>query len=236
MERDPGVIWKVGLFVALGLMAGVVLVFTIRDWQVLRAGYEIRVLFESASGIVVGAPVKFAGVEVGEVRSIRIIRSDMPPASTMVELSLRLPKGLEIRSDDRAFIAMLGLLGEKYVEILPGPGEGEVLKPGEMLIGAGTISELELAQRLISMLSQLEGTLKAADALMGDPRVHRRLDSTLERAEGLIRRLDQAIQQAEGLMDEWQKVGKKSASILNDLRRWAPILALGAAAFLILMR
>jgi phospholipid/cholesterol/gamma-HCH transport system substrate-binding protein len=235
MERDPRVIWKVGLFVALGLLVSIVLVFAIRDWWVLRAGYEINVLFESASGIVVGAPVKFAGVEVGEVKHIRIVRSGTSPSSTLVEISLRLPEGFEIRSDDRALIAMLGLLGEKYVEILPGPGEGRVLNPGETLIGVGTISELELAQQLTHLLLRLEETLDAADALLGDPKVRERLNSTLERAERLTRQLDQTIRQAEGLMHEWQAVGKKSASLIDDMRRWAP-LALAVALLLLLIR
>jgi len=225
--------WEVGVFVAVGLVILVVIVFAIRDWRIFRSGYEIRVLVDSASGLLVGAPVKFAGVEVGEVKAIRIIR-DHPSASDRVELTLWLPKGLEVRRDDRVAIGMLGLLGEKYVEILPGPGSGEVLKPGEALTSTEILSELELTQKLNRLLIRLERVLAAADTLARNPETLQHIESALERTEHLTERLDQAIETAEALMREWQAVGEKSRLMLDEMRHWGPLVLLGVGAVLLL--
>jgi phospholipid/cholesterol/gamma-HCH transport system substrate-binding protein len=220
--------------VVLGLLVTSGIVLMIRVWRVFQSGYEIRVYFETAGGLVAGAPVKFAGVEVGEVKDIRIIRGVTASASTQVELRLWLPEGLAIRADDQVLIGMLGLLGEKYVEILPGLGQGRVLKEGDALVGAGAVSELELTQRLARVLSQLEETLTAANRVVNDFKITQRWESTLAQAEGLTKRLDQTAQQAEVLIRQWRRVGEQGSSFIEDARRWAPVIAIGIALFIYL--
>jgi phospholipid/cholesterol/gamma-HCH transport system substrate-binding protein len=233
MDKEVYTVWKVGLFVVLGLVVTAAIVLAVRDWRWLRSGYEIRVLFDSVGGLLVGAPVKFAGVQVGEVASIRIVREGA--SATPVELRLWLPQEVEIREDDRVLIGMLGLLGEKYVEILPGAGKGRSLQGGDALVGAGTVSELELAQRFTHVLAQLEEALSSANALLTDPRISQRFESTLEQAERLTRRLDQTTQQAEELIRQWQSLGAKGSSFMDDVRQWAVVMALGAALFVLLL-
>lgn len=234
MEIEARRAWKVGLFVVLGLLVITGTVLAIRDWRMFQTGYEVRVYFESAGGLVAGAPVKFAGVDVGEVKTIRITREVISSSSTQVELRLWLPEGLVIRTDDQVLIGMLGLLGEKYVEILPGPGQGRVLKAGEALIGAGTVSELQLTQQLAHVLSQLEEMLNSANTFVSDPQIAQRIGATLEKAENLTQRLDQTTQQAEALIRQWQSVGEKGSSLMDDLRQWAPWIAVGVALFIFL--
>ncbi|OGF54622.1 MAG: hypothetical protein A2Z21_02955 [Candidatus Fraserbacteria bacterium RBG_16_55_9] len=228
MEREGRHVWKVGLFVAVGLLVTAGIVLAIRDWRLLRSGYEIHVYFDSAAGLLAGAPVKFAGVGVGEVENIQIVREGSSPPSTHVKLDLWLPEGLKIRDDDQVLIGMLGLLGQKYVEILPGPGKGRILKAGDTLVGAGTVSELELTQRFAHVLTQLEAALDSANMLVTDPKI-------LQQAENLARRLDQTTQQAEALMQQWRSVGEKSSSLVDEVRQWAPFVALGAALLIYLV-
>jgi len=195
---------------------------------VLRSGYEIRVLFDAASGLLVGAPVKYAGVEVGEVRRIRIASAGLA-GRPQAEVTLWLPAGVQVRVDDQVWIGMLGLLGEKYVEIMPGPGEGRFLRTRESLAGAGAISELQIAQQLTHVLLDAQKTIDRVNAVVDEAQRSGRLDEALRRADQLARRLDRAAQQAEAFLGEWRAVGGQSNALLEDLRRWAPYIALGAA-------
>jgi phospholipid/cholesterol/gamma-HCH transport system substrate-binding protein len=228
MERQTSSIWKVGLFLAVGLALTAVIFFAIGDWRVLRSGYEIRVLFDSASGLLVGAPVKYAGVEVGEVRRIRIayVGADGRPQA---EVTLWLPAGVKVRVDDQVWIGMLGLLGEKYVEITPGPGEGRPLKPRETFAGAGAISELQIAQQLTHVLLDAQKTIDRVNAAVDEAQLSGQIEKTLRRAERLTQRLDEMAERVEAVLGEWQAVGERSNALLEDTRRWAPYVMLGAA-------
>src|SRR3990167_7029956 len=113
---------KVGAFILSGIVLLIVFVFAIGDLSTyFQPGYALRVLFATANGIAEGSPVQYAGVEVGKVQRVNIkYRADRNPS---VELEVRLPSSVNVRADDIAAISTFGLLGEKYLEITPGPGE-----------------------------------------------------------------------------------------------------------------
>ena len=211
--------FKVGIFVFLALVTLLVLVFKTGDFY-MKPGYTARFIFDFVSGVDKGSPVRLAGVNVGEVTGIQIIRN--AAGATQAEVTARIDQGISIEEDADVRINTLGLLGEKYVEILPGPGQGRVLKAGEGLMGAGAVSELQLTQQFARVLSQFEATLNSANTFVGDPRIAQRIGSTLENAENLTQRLDQATQQAETLIRQWQSVGEKGSSLMDDMRQWAP--------------
>ena len=53
MEIKPSIAIKVGLLISIGIFLSVILLFGIQNWRFLQAGYEIDVLFDSASGAMV---------------------------------------------------------------------------------------------------------------------------------------------------------------------------------------
>ena len=231
-ERERRAMGKVGLFVVVGLAVASVLVLALRDWRVLRSGYELKLQFESAGGLLVGAPVKYAGVEVGEVLAIRFLHGSAE--GRHAEVVIRLPQDLVVRSDDEAWIGMLGLLGEKYVEILPGPGRGRVLRPGEVLVGAGAISELALARQASETLARAQRALEAAQSVLNDVELLRRLQETAERAARLVDRAEETAQRAEEFLSAWEAVGEETRRTLERAREWGVWALVGLGVLLLL--
>lgn len=225
MEETRTSAGRVGLFVLIGLALMIAVVFTLTDWQALRRGYTLDVAFDSASGLSAGAPVHYAGVAVGHVQNIRIVRDDNGPA---VRLRIWLPDDIEVRADDQVFIGLLGLLGEKYVAIEPGPGEGERLAAGATIDGTEAISELEIARRLNRILTDAEGVVQEANNLITDRVLIDQLRSVANRTEQVTNDLEETQARADALMSEWQRVGEQSAQILDTLRQWGPFVAAGA--------
>lgn len=86
-------------------------------------GYTLTASFQRTDGIAVGAPVRLAGMRVGEVTGQTLA------GGFRAELTLRLDPGVEIPADSAAVIETDGLLGPKYIEIHPG-GEEDLLPPG----------------------------------------------------------------------------------------------------------
>ena len=58
---------KVGIFTFIALIVLTIAVFSIGDIYIFRPGYLIKVCFSFASGVDVGAAVRVAGIEVGEI-------------------------------------------------------------------------------------------------------------------------------------------------------------------------
>ena len=177
---------KVGAFIVLGVALLIFFIFAIGDLSTFfQPGYRLRVTFDSANGITDGSPVQYAGVEKGKIQAVNIVS---PPDHTpYVELLVRLPTSVTVLSDDVASISTFGLLGEKYLEIMPGPGQGKVLEPDGQLIGKPPVSTERIIERSNEVLTEFKRTLEGLNSLVGDPEARVYLKEALLEARDATR-------------------------------------------------
>jgi phospholipid/cholesterol/gamma-HCH transport system substrate-binding protein len=155
---------KIGLFIFVGIILLTAVVFSIGDF-LFKSGYSIKVLLNFADGVQESAPVRLAGIEVGEVKKARVLQ-DAATGQTKVELSLWLTDDAKIEKDSTVLINTLGLIGEKYVEILPGtPGSPQV-KNGETLVGYDSISMQRMTQKAYDVVLKLEKMLDSINFVL----------------------------------------------------------------------
>jgi len=186
-SRSVSLEMKVGAFIVTGIALLVFFLFAIGDLATyLQPGYSLRVMFDSANGISGGSPVQYTGVEVGKVAGVGIVYPDNGPVPK-VELLVRLPRHVNIRSDDEASISTFGLLGEKYLALTPGPGAGAVLKPGDVLVGKPPVSTEQVIERSNEVLSELKRTLEGLNSIVGDQETRTNLKETLNEARDATR-------------------------------------------------
>ena len=178
---------KVGAFVVLGLILFVFFIFAIGDLSTaFQPGYRLNVLFDTANGITDGSPVQYAGVEVGKVQAVKLVASG-EQATPRVQLVVRLPSSVNVRADDRASISTFGLLGEKYLSIIPGPGAGAILGPDGELAGQPPVSTEQIMERSNDVLSEFERTLQGLNSLVADPEARIYLKEALVEARDATR-------------------------------------------------
>jgi phospholipid/cholesterol/gamma-HCH transport system substrate-binding protein len=229
MESRTNLAIKAGAFVLVGLVLAGAIIFGVNSWRFLQPGYELELIFESASGVLVGAPVKFAGVEVGEVIDLKVERDEESPLP-QVWVRIWMPGHLIVRSDDQAWIGILGLLGEKYVEILAGSGQGSILASGDQLVGTGIVSELEFTQRLSRTLTGLDEVMAGSLEFLNNKELPERLLSSLKEAEELSGRLKQTAQEADSLLGQLDSLSTQTSETLERLHTWTPWIALSIIA------
>jgi phospholipid/cholesterol/gamma-HCH transport system substrate-binding protein len=178
---------KVGAFIVVTVVLMMVALFAIGDVSTyFEPAYRLRVLFDSANGISEGSPVQYAGVEVGKVEDVQIVSlSDRP--TPKVELILRLPTRIQIHSDDEAAISTFGLLGEKYLQIIPGPGQGAMLKSRDVLIGKPPVSTEHIIERSNEVLTEFKRTLEGLNSLVADPEARIYLKEAMREARDATR-------------------------------------------------
>lgn len=88
-------------------------------------GYSVKARFASVDGIGTGSEVRIGGIKVGVVSEM-----DIDPQTYEALLTLQLRENIKLPSDSNAGVVSSGLLGSKYVELLPGGAE-EMLKGGD---------------------------------------------------------------------------------------------------------
>lgn len=106
---------KVGLLILAGSIVLLYMTFAVGKYEFgEKKGYVITAKFDSVAGIDVKAAVRMAGVRIGSVEKVELVDS-------RARLTLRIYPDVRISRNAEAVIKTMGLLGEKYVEIIP-PG------------------------------------------------------------------------------------------------------------------
>lgn len=183
---------RVGLVLVL---AGLILAYGIyqvgRLFDVFASRYELVTLVEGSAGLIEGAPVTLAGQRIGQVEEIRFIPVEDRVGENNLFIRLSVNEGVssQIRGDSRATLKTQGLLGDRFVDILPGSRGYEVLDPGDTIpsqpatdlesvlaTAATTMEEVQVVvqdlQTMTRRLTSGEGTL---GALLTDDRLYDRM-------------------------------------------------------------
>ena len=153
---------KIGLFLgtALGIMA--VFIFIVGDMSTLlkKPGYPLNIYFDSAAGLEKNTVVRMAGVKIGYVKDIRL-------KGRQAEVILDIKQEAQLRKDSTATLASLGLLGEKYIEILPGVSS-EICQPGDSLTVISAVSFDRLGTELVTIGDEIKETGRILRKMIGD--------------------------------------------------------------------
>jgi len=129
---------KVGIVVAIAIVILIFSAFIVKEGEVRgfrTKEYTIKVTFNFVGGLKETAPVRLAGVKVGQVEKIRFIQEP----TTKVETTISLKEAIRLRENAQFSITTVGLLGEKYIEITPGSLDATIVKPGATLIGKDAV-------------------------------------------------------------------------------------------------
>jgi len=119
----------VGAFVLLGLICVGYLTIHLGELNLFETdSYRLRASFSNVGGLVEGSAVRISGVQVGQVRDIRL---DQERFRVLVTFSVK--KGIELSEDTMASIQTSGLIGDKYLSLSPG-GMDRSLQPGDTII------------------------------------------------------------------------------------------------------
>jgi phospholipid/cholesterol/gamma-HCH transport system substrate-binding protein len=105
--------------------------------------YSYQARFNRIDGLFTGADVRMGGVKVGVIKAAAIL-----PESYLVSVSFTVDKTIKLPTDSSAEIASDGLLGGKYLSIVPGGAD-------DFLAEGGQIMHTQSAVNLESLIGQL---------------------------------------------------------------------------------
>jgi phospholipid/cholesterol/gamma-HCH transport system substrate-binding protein len=189
---------KVGMFVLGLLLAGVVAVVLLgKSKHVFESRVRLHATFADVLGLVQGAPVRVAGVNVGTVSQIMFVRGQPRPL-IRVDLEVKASALGLIRSDSLARISNQGLLGDKIVEVTAGSTD----TPGLQANGdIKTAPAPDYDQMLKQAAAVLDDTKHVADRVaaavdeIADPKTIAEVRESVVHIHGLLH----ATEKGEGL-------------------------------------
>ena len=107
-------------------------------------GYTLRAKFDRVDGLEIGGDVRISGIKVG-----RVLAQGLDSQTFRAEVTFSVRNGIELPSDSSAAIVSSGLLGGKYLAVVPG-GEDQILADGgEIKLTQSSVNLEDLIGRYI---------------------------------------------------------------------------------------
>ena len=145
---------RLGMFVALVVVAAVVLLEIAGGTDYFKKGYRLHGLFNTAQELKVGDPVKMAGVPIGKVEKIGFDQG-------RVKVTMKVDQGADVKTDAKATIKFAGLMGQNFVAINLGTPVAPDLKDGDVIQTAEQPDLSAMMQKLDNAAAGIENLTKS---------------------------------------------------------------------------
>jgi phospholipid/cholesterol/gamma-HCH transport system substrate-binding protein len=216
IESPVGRRFRVGLIVLIALVFltfGILMVGKRAHLFTSKLPYHTQ--FDSANGLVSGNFVRLNGVTVGNVLGVNL---SPDPADRSVRVVYEVDRKVapRLRTGTRASIKTIGLLGDKYVELVGGLPEEAVIPPdGEIKAakGGGLDDILAGGGDLVADLGGIARSLKAILEKMEKGGVGQNLNSTLLNLSEVLGKINRGESLAGKLLADRQYGEQTGASL-----------------------
>lgn len=217
-RRTFGLQVRIGLFVvvALAVFLGVIYLLGARA-RYFERKYELHADFTEVGGLIEGATVRLAGVQIGRVT--RVVLSPEVGGKVRVTVTVARQFKDRIRGDSEAQIVTQGLLGDKLVEITQGTPATAALKEGDVL---RTRDPVEMGRMfsagagLVTTISRLADQLQGSIQKLDQSGAIEDLGATMKSARRVVEEVEKGKGWLHVLVYEEPEAIKRLNSLLAD--------------------
>ncbi len=151
---------RLGLFVALAVLALAIILETVGGPEMFKKGTHINALFAGIQDLKKGDPVKMAGVEIGRVEDI-----SLDETNNKVKVRMKVSPQAGVKTDSIATIKFTGLMGQNFVAIDFGSPNAARLKDDQYL---NTVEQPDLSAIMTKLDSVASGVENLTKSFTGD--------------------------------------------------------------------
>jgi phospholipid/cholesterol/gamma-HCH transport system substrate-binding protein len=174
-------------------------------------GYTVYGYFDSAEGLVKGVSVEIAGVDVGEVAEISL-------ENGKAKVILQLNPDVSIGTDAQAAVRTKGVLGDKYMELIPGSDDAPRLKPGQRIRQTVSPTSVDnLLQQLSGIGEDIKRLTGSFSGVLGGESGQTSLQVIVDNLRELTVTLNRTVQQNRENIDRTLENFSVFSSDLRDI-------------------
>jgi phospholipid/cholesterol/gamma-HCH transport system substrate-binding protein len=215
---------KVGLFlmVSVAILVGFLFILGTFDFG---DGHVIQLQFPNTGGLRNGAKVKISGVLAGKIQDIEFLggketNDKGEPIYVRIEIEVDDEMAPVLTVGSTFSVSTEGILGEKYVEISPGPPGAARLESGAVVDGEPPVELQVLAGRAAGMMDKVQ------EFMDGDRTELKSLGETMrqivDRTNSVLTRVDEElpalVAEGKATMEQAQKSLQKLDLLVDDGR------------------
>ena len=190
---------KVGITVIAAAITLGVLITLMSGGGFFTTKITLKSYFFDAQGLRVGAPVRLSGVDIGNVKMIRVVPNrSKDPVEVVMKVNTKY--GFNLRKDSKTLLSTAGVLGETLINIdssaAKGPlaGDGDVLPSGEvtdyedvMTAANSSLQNMDvLLKRMDRIVAFVESGQGSVGKLIYDPSLYNRVNATVSEFQNVV--------------------------------------------------
>jgi phospholipid/cholesterol/gamma-HCH transport system substrate-binding protein len=176
---------RIGAFILSGLLVFFAIIYLLgAQGRYFERKYDLVAEFTEVGGLIEGATVRLAGVQIGRVTAVEL--PEKPGGKVRVTITIARRFSERVRRDSEAKIATQGLLGDRIVEITIGTTAAPALKPGETLASQDSV---EMQQMFKAGAETLQTVRELATSLKTTAERVDRIAREVETGKGLVHAL-----------------------------------------------
>ena len=230
--------FSIGLFVLSGLLIGAIIIIWAGASDIFLKGSLYNVYFdESVQGLQVDSAVKYRGVEIGKVESIKVA-----PDDTLIEVIMKIDLPQDLQKNTYARLRTAGITGIVFIELdritagtpvdfreVPFSADYPIIpsrrsETSRFLTDADIIIQNIKAIDFKGISEQLKNSTRAIEAFLTD----KRLNTAIAHLESASRNLDRSIVQIqkkidaveiEGIVNEIYKTLSETRGFIQSVRQ-----------------
>ena len=200
---------RVGLTVLFASVTLGVLIFVMSGtggWFTRKI--TLRSYFDNAGGLREGAPVRLAGVDIGNVTGIRIVQGK-PMTPVEVTMKVNTTYRFNLRKDSVTLLSTAGVLGETYVDVDSSAAKGPEATDGDTLAAREQPDIQDVVRASQGTLQNMDALLKRLDSIVAFVESGKGSIGKVVYSPALYDQLSATVAEFKGLMDQVQS-GKGS--------------------------
>jgi len=213
----------VGFFVLLAIAILFIIIFFISGVYFLQEGYIIKTHYDYIAALEKGAPVRMAGVRVGEVNKVTIEYdnvSQQPKAIAHMWISI----DTKIREDAKFYIFGTMALNETYIEVVSsGDDSQRLLKDGDIMRGVDPIPMELLLEKGLNISKGLEDIAEKLNKVLGDEEMQEAMQALIIDTSELMRYMNEMVKakgdDIGGMIEDVEVTLDKIATILETVEQ-----------------
>ncbi len=153
----------IGLLTTVSIVSFVIGILYLQDITFDKSNYSFTIIFDNVQGLNEGDDVNILGKRIGKVSNIKILGKQ-----AAVEVSIDNSFALSIPIDSKLEVKSEGLMGSKYIAIVPGLNTDKSILAGETVEGKREYDFSEITPGIIPLTQDLGAFARRLKATLGE--------------------------------------------------------------------